>query len=147
MEAKHARQLDRCRVPHYSKFEFDHTGRGYWVVKGLVPLDVAQILYADPVGKTDIRVDGHCGCPAPEPPWTTLRMPDGTELLTLDDKEQLEATKHLNPDFYEDYMKQFSFSDDPEVRAKAKCYVEMYHIDTEIGLRVFIDHLRWFNLI
>ncbi len=45
----------------------------YYAVVGPVPLCVAQMLYEDPVGRTDIRVAGHCGCPPPEPPWTTVR--------------------------------------------------------------------------
>jgi hypothetical protein len=38
----------------------------YWMVSGYVPLNVAMEMYADPVGKKDIRVDGHCGCPSPD---------------------------------------------------------------------------------
>lgn len=147
MERKLKQQLDRCRVPHDTEpFEFLNYGRGYWIVKGPVPLEVALEIYADPASN-HIRVDGHCGCPRPEYPWVTWRMSDGTELLTLDDKAQLETVSHLSPDFYEGYMKRFTFSDDPEVRARAKCYVELYHIDSEVGLRVFVDYLRWHKLI
>ncbi len=141
-------QLDRCRVPHYTgPFTFSHSGRGYWIVTGPVPLRVAEELYKDPAAN-HIRVAGHCGCPPPEPPWTTLRMHDGTELLPLDSKAKLEATQHIaSEEFYSEYMKKFTFSDDPEVRSKARCYVETYHIDSEVGLRVFVDHLRWYNLL
>jgi len=38
----------------------------YWVVEGDVPLAVAQEMYATEVGKRDVRVVGHCGCPPPE---------------------------------------------------------------------------------
>lgn len=65
----------------------------YWVVNGNVPIDIALELYADPVGKTDVRVDGHCGCPEPE------------------------------------YLGK---------RGAVTCY----HIDTEIGLRLFADTIR-----
>jgi hypothetical protein len=37
----------------------------YWVVIGLVPLYVANELYENPIGKKDVRVSGHCGCPSP----------------------------------------------------------------------------------
>lgn len=43
----------------------------YWVVGGRVPLDVARELYANPIGATDVRVVGHCGCPPPED-WVTI---------------------------------------------------------------------------
>src|SRR3990167_10404866 len=52
----------------------------YWMVKGLVPLEVAKILYEIPVGKTDIRVAGHCACPPPEHPWLTYRNQRGQEV-------------------------------------------------------------------
>jgi hypothetical protein len=38
----------------------------YWVVSGPVPLNVAKVLYSTAVGKRDVRVVGHCGCPPPE---------------------------------------------------------------------------------
>ena len=38
----------------------------YWVIKGDVPLEVAEILYSTPLGKKDVRVAGHCGCPPPK---------------------------------------------------------------------------------
>ena len=37
----------------------------YWMVHGDVPLAIAERLYADPIGRADIRVAGHCGCPPP----------------------------------------------------------------------------------
>lgn len=70
----------------------------YWVARGTVPLEVARQLYADPVGSTDIRVAGHCGCPAPEPPW--IDTIDGDKFVTS------------------------------------------YHIDSEVGLRIFADAIR-----
>lgn len=69
----------------------------YWVVNCRVPLEIAKALYADPVGKTDIRVAGHCGCLPPE---------------------------------------EWAFEEDGEE------FVHHYHIDTEVGLRVFVDILR-----
>lgn len=69
----------------------------YWVAKGLIPLDVAEELYADPVGITDIRVAGHAGCPPPAM-WSRTTA--------------------------------------------AGRFVESYHIDSEIGLRVFADIVK-----
>lgn len=37
----------------------------YWSVTGYVPLDTAVKMYRDPIGKRDVRVAGHCGCPPP----------------------------------------------------------------------------------
>ena len=40
----------------------------YFVAEGWVPANIAERLYADPVGREVVRVDGHCGCPAPRGP-------------------------------------------------------------------------------
>ena len=37
----------------------------YWCVSGYVPLHVAEEMYEYPIGKKDIRANGHCGCPPP----------------------------------------------------------------------------------
>lgn len=147
-EDKQKRQLDHCRVPHDTgKFTFRHSGRGYWVVEGPVPIEVAEQLWADPVGY-QIRVDGHCMAPSPVDPWIKWRMPDGTELASMETKNSLEATRvRSGEEFHNEYMKRFTFSDDPEIKSKAKAYVELYHIDSEVGLRVFVDYLHWYGLI
>jgi len=69
-----------------------------WVTRGPVPLGIAWWLYHDPIGRTDIRVAGHAGCPAPEMPW--IEVIDGVS------------------------------------------YVTTYHIDSEVGLRLFADAIR-----
>ena len=147
-ERESLRQLDRCRVPHDTgPFTFEKSGhRGYWIVKGPVPLGVAQAIYADPASEV-IRVAGHCGCVAPVDPWVTHRMPDGTTLATLKDKAEFECMDQTFPGFYKNHAEQYTFSDDPAVRGKAKTYVESYHIDSEVGLRVFVDYLRWNGIL
>lgn len=52
----------------------------YWVVSGPVSVPLAKELYEDPRGRFDVRVDGHCGCPEPEAPWTS--DVDGVECVT-----------------------------------------------------------------
>lgn len=74
----------------------------YWAVKGKVPLVVAKDLYADPVGRTDIRADGHCGA---LPPDQVAAETDGER------------------------------------------YVSSYHIDTEIGLRLFTETIKKHELV
>ena len=61
----------------------------YWMVKCRVPLKVANKLYEDPIGKIDIRVVGHCGCPAPKK-W--VENIDGKKCITsyhIDSQEGL----------------------------------------------------------
>lgn len=139
------RSLDRARVPHATgEFTFEGGGSYYWRVKGPVPLHVAEAIYADPASDL-IRVAGHCGCVAPVDPWVTHRMPDGTILATLKDKAEFDRLSHR--DYMVEAAKGYTFSDDPAVRAKARTYVESYHIDSELGLRVFVDYLRWYGVL
>ena len=103
------RELERCRIDivevELTRSEVPYTLEGrlgdfefrrawyYWVVRGSVPLEVAQEIYADPVGHTDIRVAGNAGCPPPEE-WAH------------------------------------------------RGFVELYHVDTEVGLRLFADTIK-----
>lgn len=62
----------------------------YWVVTGPVSIEIAREMYEDPRGRADVRVAGHCGCPAPEAPWTETI--DGVECVTeyhIDSQEGL----------------------------------------------------------
>lgn len=146
-DRENLRQLDRCRVPHDTgPFTFTKSGhRGYWIVKGPVPLAVAQEIAKD-AASYHIRVDGHCGCPQPVDPWITWRMPDGTTLSS--EKEGMEFDRLVGKGLLsEDAKNAYTFTDNPTERAKAKGYIETYHIDSEVGLRVFVDYLRWNGLI
>ena len=44
----------------FKHFHFRRAWR-YWVVKGTVPLELAKVLYADPIGHEDIRTNGFAG--------------------------------------------------------------------------------------
>ena len=37
----------------------------YYVAVGYVPMEAAVELYEHPIGRKDVRVEGHCGCPDP----------------------------------------------------------------------------------
>jgi hypothetical protein len=71
----------------------------YWVVNGPVPMSVAIELYNNPIGRKDIRVDGHCGCPAPDE-WC-----HGSEFISL---YHIDSQDGLNL-FVESICKYYSF--------------------------------------
>ena len=152
-------ELTRCRIPIVpadnvgeapttvmGRFGDKYTFRRawyYWVVTGKVPLAVAQQLYAHPVAKA-IRVAGHCGCPAPEDPW--LVYYDGTGRQVLDIKEQAQFEK-LAADGSSETAQRVGKEGLVEYRFEADrtpfaAYVENYHIDSELGLYVFVEHLK-----
>lgn len=61
----------------------------YWSVSGgEVPVVAAWEIYCHPNGKNDVRVDGHCGCPAPEHPHH-LNANDCVDFYHIDTQEGL----------------------------------------------------------
>lgn len=132
-------------VANIGPLEVSHSGRGYWRVKGPVPLWVAQFLYADPAGRGLIRVDGDCTCPAPEGNHIEWRMPGGSLVLPLHEYEsaKLYASRPtgLIADIAKTTLETCLFHDDP-ASVGASGFVMQYHIDGDLGLRVFVDIVR-----
>lgn len=61
----------------------------YWMVDGDVPIGVARKIYAQkPYGARDVRVAGHCGCPAPEDPWIEYQEASGKRVVILSDDDR-----------------------------------------------------------
>jgi len=119
----------------------------YWVVSGSVPLAVAKELYADPVGREDVRVNGHCGCPAPGVEgggYAVWRDPvTKKRLVTQEAWSELQQQVEEHPTLGE-YADEFQPSDDPTT---GEGFIEGYHIDSEVGLRLFADTLKKHNLV
>lgn len=115
----------------------------YYIVEGMVPLKVAEKLYDTIVGRTDIRVTGHCGCPHPKD-WATRVDNTGKELV---EREEIEKAKRYIKDnqgdsmvkYYERWLEEVRPIDEvPEHFA----YVDLYHIDSELGLYIFVQTLK-----
>lgn len=110
----------------------------YWVAHGPMPLKNALELYADPAGRRDVRVTGHCMCPPPEKPWITWRDDQGKEVIPMKEKAQIDdfiAKGHILPE----QMKNRRFDEQPD---NFNGFIESYHIDSEVGLRLFADMIR-----
>lgn len=122
----------------------------YWMVDGLVPLRMAEWLYADPIGKTDVRVEGHCGCPAPDGCHLVWRNPTtGAHVHARfnergeNEQEKWERWVAEDPDLASDVK--IEWADDPAASG-AEAFVDGYHIDSAAGLRLFADATRAFGL-
>jgi hypothetical protein len=116
----------------------------YWVVHGPTPLAVALALDEHPVGRSDIRVAGHCGCPPPATPWVTWRLPSGQEVADMANFE--EATRFAKGEGVmkghgQAVLDKFAFSDDPAGLGAAG-FVDSYHIDSELGLYLFVQAVK-----
>lgn len=122
---------------------FSNSGRGYWVVKCFIPLGFAQDIYRDRVGKDLIRAGGHCGCLPPEEQCGWI-APDGKEIVAFNAKQQeAELDSLIAKGILKPSSKDCYFNDDPQ-SIGGKQYVTMYHIDGDLGLRVFTD---WIDVI
>jgi len=119
-------------------------GTYYWEVKGEIPYSVAKELYENPVGKTDIRVSGDLGCP---PPWMQVRWKEKKEDgKTLVSKEymaylQIQFKKGI---LLSDLSKNCRAATPQEMNSG---FVDYYHIDSELGLYIFIDILKKHKLV
>jgi hypothetical protein len=119
----------------------------YWVVNGPVPIDVAYVLYEDPVGRTDIRAGGDCTCRHPD---TCAEWYDTEGKLIYHDPEgklRAQVENHVASDqgfireAAEKILSEGRFSRDAKSEA-ARGVVKWYHIDSEVGLRLFADAMK-----
>jgi len=120
----------------------------YYVMEGPVPMKVAEELYADPIGKKDVRVAGHCECPPPEEPWIGVYDPWTLTSVRVRDDYRRQITKALelnSPGEIESEMeraeKHFVMVDDEPERYGFRGICS-YHIDSLAGLRLFADTIR-----
>lgn len=153
------RTLRRCRIPtlpgaalsmrstplaQLGPCTISHSHNYYWIASGFVPLGIAKILYADPLGKEDVRVAGHCGCPAPEYPWVEWYDLDGYLLIPQKEIDECDAFASRLAPFARNWAKDRLFIRPLEDAAEdgRLGFVTVYHIDSEAGLRFFADTLR-----
>ena len=115
----------------------------YYVVEGRVPLAVAHALYEDPLGRDDVRVSGHCGCPPPADPWLKYVDADGKELLTLGDPRHdvMHGDSEIVLRVNAEMRAMYRWVED-RAAAASEVFVDLYHIDSEAGLRLFADAVR-----
>jgi hypothetical protein len=141
----HPEPVDRSEVPmrvtgRLGSFTFRRLWY-YYAVHGRVPLAVARELYEHPIGKRDVRVAGHCGCPPPSE-WATHVDAEGFEVVEdPDGSEEREARDFLaaHPDIGQVRLPRYvrSLSD-----ARVESFVDNYHIDSQEGLNLFVETLR-----
>lgn len=123
----------------------------YWVAEGDVPLEIARKMYAqEPYGRRDVRVVGHCDCPAPDD-WAEYYDANGKKVIALNPNDA-EVVEKLRRGELEPFMANLirkMLADNICVATKeeqaalsAKAVVTTYHIDSQAGLKVFVDAMR-----
>jgi hypothetical protein len=119
----------------HGEFKFERRWY-YWSVSGPVPLALAERIYRD-VASPDIRSGGDC---ARRPPrtWVEWRTADRDQLLVpLSEKPKLEELVKSMPSFRIPLT--YKFVENPEQEGHG--FVMTYHIDSALGLRVFVDYI------
>lgn len=110
----------------------------YWVSKGPVDIALAIQMYENAVGKTDIRSGGHCGCLHPMEYGVKWIAADGREVISEDQRAEFKRLEHLEGVFApEEVTSSYIFNDDPK-SIGARGIVDTYHIDSELGLYIFV---------
>ena len=113
----------------------------YWVVSGLIPLSVAQEMYAHPRGVKDIRVNGHCGCPPPEK-WVVFCDDEGVLLAPKAQLNEHQPGSKLHKLLTADESTRWV--EDP---TKGIAFINLYHIDSQSGFNFFVDTLKKHGLV
>lgn len=151
------RELERCGIPvvqtgaavgvevkaavygQLGPFSFKRAWY-YYRVNGPVPIAVARQLYEDPAGRTDIRVAGHCGCPPPEEPWTTSRNPEtGKKIVAAEKRAEFDE---IGEDLRQKLLARFEEESEWGDPSQGEVFVEDYHIDSELGLYLFVQAVK-----
>lgn len=131
-----------------ANFKF-HRAWCYWVVRGPVPLEVAQELYADPIGQKDVRVAGHCGCPPPEKPWIHWLDDAGNRLIYKAEYDEVvaEYDEAELQNYVVAYFNKEGYRVVPDVETAGQPYVTSHHIDSQAGLNLFVNKLREHGIV
>ena len=115
----------------------------YYIVKGKLPLESAKKLYQHPIGKEDIRVCGHCGCPPPEDPWVEYYDDNGTKVYSIKNKEEFEQFSNSEVESlakrFKELLDTSIFAED---RSKYNAFVESYHVDSEAGMLLLVQEIE-----
>ena len=121
----------------------------YWIVKGQVPLNVANEMYNDPLGKGHVRVAGNCLCPPP------INWVEAPLFIQKTFREKCGLPEGLPEDFFdklEEYSNKYKqyqelIDDEKQNRIDNSWFIDMYHIDSLAGLRLFADTIKKYKLI
>lgn len=104
----------------------------YWIVRGYMPLEHAQYLY-DNYKELNIRVCGHCGNLSPQK-WSKNKETSKLFKPYVDKMLDGEITREELNKIYE------------EIKSQGEQVIDMYHIDTQLGLCKFAEVIKNNNI-
>src|SRR5262249_59843771 len=123
-------------------------GLCHWVADGLVPLEVALAMHADPVGRKGLRVGGHGARPAPGEFATVWLDGQGNLNLPLGDKEETDqALAVLYPAAHRRVERGARVDFVAEPARRGRGFVGGFHSGTDDGLLLFAETMRRHGLV
>lgn len=126
----------------FGEIKFDRAW-SYWIVTGLIPLNIAEKIYENKIGRKDIRVTGHCEKPHPKD-WINYYTKEGKEVIL---QEEFNKFKKASKSLWEN--RKDTFFNDYEVKDSYEnsipC-IDLYHIDSQEGLDLFVKIIKEENL-
>ncbi len=141
-----------CKIPDdgqifgltIAKYDYNY----YFTVLGRVPIEVALDLWDNEFDlRGSIRVNGNCLCPKPSGWQIKWYTPDNKLVLDMENYNEFvkysESKSPLMREIAEAGLKNYVFSDNPQSIASG--FIEQYHIDDTVSLRVFMDYMRKHN--
>ena len=116
----------------------------YWIVEGYIPLNIAAEIYANPIGRRDVRTDGYAGNYDPEKWVIHIRK-------EYDKYAPYIESGGLPPDighvFGKDPEKaRQSFLETMEKLKRESEFITCYHIDSQEGLNFFVEIVKKYGL-
>lgn len=139
-EPNNACETDVSYTGKLGEFTFKRAWR-YWMVSGFMPYEYAVEMYNDPIGKKDVRVAGHCGCPHPEG-YIEYFSPQGKKYAEIKELESY-IKKYGDSPIIESLKnsKDIEWVDDPS-KMGVPAIIDHYHIDSLEGLKLFVKYVR-----
>ena len=119
----------------------------YWIAEGPVPLDAALAIHEKKWGD-EVRVGGHCASPSPLEYGVTHIDSEGVTLRVDSELRHTSLERARSGDFgpgvYESLCATYEsiryFGSKEELdKNTAYSYVDLYHIDSQVGLKLFVD--------
>jgi len=133
--------IGEIKTRHFGTFRFHRAWR-YWIVEGLMPLAVAEKIYANPIMKEEARAGGDCGCRKPSTWSKRMRegkvVPSPGELQTV--KAALKDGSEIYQMVYDD--PKFYWTESEEEFLSYPQFVSTYHIDSELAMYLFVEILK-----
>ena len=111
----------------------------YWVAKGNIPLGIAEKMYEHPVMNNDVRANGDCTCPSPRDVAKEKFVTSSGVYSKFEDVWSEEEINKLRSVDIISHLADEKIQKEQD--KKYPKFVDVYHIDSQEGLNLFVDYM------